>query len=228
MKLLSGQPLYMSKHITSQIAHSTTPKTPFQPPQSLVVPCISTRIYNHGLKDMSVLYLRRVSNYSILSAGEKIDQGSFKFNNLPATFTPCFLIAGDYWENSQHRTYFTKSDELRKLHWFDVYPFFDFFCATSYPHEFLFFVTYYPGAPGVIFENNTFICSALTSLGFFQMIISMTYDVPDEYTFHFDSWTLPNDSLIGFTGRHSIAWTPAPSTIQVYKEPNGTEHVYID
>lgn len=87
-KLLRGQQLFISKHITSQISHALSPEPPDPRPSTDFIPCISTYSNGGQLQAVYDLGLTQVGQTSFYYKAHALTTDSFTFPDLQDKFKP--------------------------------------------------------------------------------------------------------------------------------------------
>lgn len=225
VKVLSGQSLYMAKHIISQITHEDIHAEPFESPVILGVPCISTKLYNSTPVDMNAMQLISRKFYPKIYYAEKLDYGSFIFKTVPDTFEPSYLWCPGIWGSPQQLSTYTTALELKKLHWYEIYPLFGIGLWRISPESYLSGVDYSPDQTDITFDGQHIFFSKSIDFGYFAISAIWTFDKSgaDLYTWH--SWQLPNNSKLVFNGQRRDNGITHSYGIIISKDQFGLETV---
>jgi hypothetical protein len=90
-KLLSGQQLFMSKHIKAQQTSEDIDGDKFVPPTVTIAPCVMTILTGGEPLWVPYVGLKKADTGLYWKAAQELERGNYKFNDLPETFPPSIL-----------------------------------------------------------------------------------------------------------------------------------------
>lgn len=172
-KLLYGRSLYISKHMHGQLLHSDKDDHTDPKPISTNDACVVTTSNGGVIVDLESLILKSSLGAPTFRSGQRLDDYSYLFSNLPETFPNMQLFDGRDPAGRTTVDYFTSAYQLSKYHYYKWHHIsmlqFGLWYAADHKFD---FHTLSPQNPSCVIQNDTaFLTQTIDGVGTFTILV---------------------------------------------------------